>query len=155
MFLGQVAAGVMVRASRRLRVVSPVITSGAVLGTLAEFAGRESFDFDGAYDATQMRQVEASWRKVPWNRWKIEAFRAIAPRLSGKVSTPWQAGDVLHDYMHAKFVVSDDEVLAGSYNLSRHGEENAENVLHVVSEYQAKLFAGFADEVAAKYRRTA
>jgi phosphatidylserine/phosphatidylglycerophosphate/cardiolipin synthase-like enzyme len=151
-FLGQVAAGVLSRASRRLRVVSPVITSGAVLGTLAEFAGRESFDFDGAYDATQMREVEASWKKVPWNRWKIEAFRSIAPRLSGKISTPWSPG-ALHDYMHAKFVVSDDEVLTGSYNLSRHGEENAENVLHIVGEYQAQLFAGFADEVAAKYRR--
>lgn len=151
MLLGQIAAATISRASRRLRIVSPVITSGAVLGTLAEFVGRESFDLDGAYDATQMRQVQGSWAKVPWNHWKIEAFEAIAPRLSGKDSTPWNPGAV-HDYMHAKFIVSDDEVLTGSYNLSRHGEENAENVLHIVSEYQAEKFTAFADEVATRYR---
>ncbi|HEV8563515.1 MAG TPA: hypothetical protein VGR41_01215 [Actinomycetota bacterium] len=54
--------------------------------------------------------------------------------------------------MHAKAVVVDDEVLAGSYNLSKHGEGNAENVLHVVSEHHADRFADFADRVTALYR---
>jgi phosphatidylserine/phosphatidylglycerophosphate/cardiolipin synthase-like enzyme len=54
--------------------------------------------------------------------------------------------------MHAKFTVSDDEVLVGSYNLSRHGETNGENVLHVVSEYHASAFTAFADQVAERYR---
>ena len=57
--------------------------------------------------------------------------------------------------MHAKFVVADDEVLVGSYNLSRGGEENAENVLHVVNEEVAVRFASFADRVAARYRSPA
>ena len=87
---------------------------------------------------------------MPWNRWKIEAWQVIAARLSGKVSTPYAPGSV-HDYMHAKFVVADDEVLVGSYNLSRGGEENAENVLHVVSEEIAVTFAGFADKLADRY----
>ena len=138
-------------ARRRLRICSPVVTSGTVLGTLAEFAGRDAFDVDGAYDATQMDEVLAQWADVPWNRWKIEAWRTIAPRLSGKRSTPYRPGSI-HDYLHAKFVVADDEVVMGSYNLSRGGEENAENVLHVVNEEVAVRFAAFADVVAARYR---
>ena len=141
-------------ARRRLRVCSPVVTSGPVLGTLAEFAGRDAFDLDGAYDATQMDEVLAQWADVPWNRWKVEAWGTIAARLSGKRSTPYRPGSV-HDYLHAKFVVSDDEVLVGSYNLSRGGEENAENVLHVVNEEVAVRFASFADRVAARYRSPA
>jgi phosphatidylserine/phosphatidylglycerophosphate/cardiolipin synthase-like enzyme len=137
-------------ARRRLRICSPVVTSGPVLGTLAEFAGRTDFDLSGAYDATQMDEVMRQWRAVPWNLWKVVAWQAIAPRLSGKVSTPYRPGSV-HDYMHAKFVVADDEVLVGSYNLSRGGEENAENVLHVVNEEVAVTFSTFADRLAARY----
>ena len=137
-------------AKRRLRICSPVVTSGPVLGTLAEFAGRTNFDLAGAFDATQMEEVQRQWAKVPWNLWKIQAWYAIAPRLSGKISTPYRPGAV-HDYMHAKFVVADDEVLVGSYNLSRGGEENAENVLHVVNEEVATTFATFADRLAARY----
>jgi phosphatidylserine/phosphatidylglycerophosphate/cardiolipin synthase-like enzyme len=139
-------------ATRRLRICSPVLTSGTVLGTLAEFAGRAHFDLRGVYDATQMEQVQGQWRDVPWNRWKIEAWQAIATRLSGKVSTPYAPGSV-HDYMHAKFVVADDEVLVGSYNLSRGGEENAENVLHIVNEETAVTFTGFADRLADRYAK--
>ena len=128
-----------------------MVTSGVILGTLAEFAGRSSFDLAGAYDATQMEEVVAAWRSVPANHWKIEAWRAIAPRLSGKRSTPYAEGST-HDYMHAKVLVADDEVLTGSFNCSRNGESNAENVLHVVSEPLAKPFAAFADSVAARYR---
>ncbi len=137
-------------AKRRLRICSPVVTSGPVLGTLAEFAGRMRFDLTGAFDATQMEEVQRQWGTVAANHWKIEAWRAIAPRLSGKVSTPYAPGSV-HDYMHAKFVVADDEVLVGSYNLSKGGEENAENVLHIVNEEIAETFAGYADRLAARY----
>lgn len=149
--LAQLAAARIADADRRVRVVSPVVTSGAVLGTLAELAGRVRFDLDGAYDRTQMEQVQRQWSRVPHNRWKIEAWRSIAPRLSGKVSTPY-APDAVHDYMHAKFLVADQHLVAGSYNLSRHGEINAENVLHVVSEFHAAQFAEFADRIAACYR---
>lgn len=149
--LALLAAARIADADRRVRVVSPVVTSGAVLGTLAELAGRQRFDLDGAYDRTQMEQVQRQWSKIPQNRWKIEAWRSIAPRLSGKVSTPY-APDAVHDYMHAKFLVADQHVVAGSYNLSKHGEINAENVLHVVSEFHATRFAGFADRIAARYR---
>ena len=137
-------------ARRRLRICSPVVTAGTVLGTLAEFAGRRHFDLAGAYDATQMEEVQRQWAEAPQNRWKIDAWRTIAPRLSGKVSTPYAPGSV-HDYMHAKFVVADDEVLVGSYNLSRGGEENAENSLHIVNEEVAVRFAAYADRLWERY----
>ncbi len=150
-FLGHIAAGRIVEANRRIRILSPVLTSGAVLGTLCEHIVRRKLDVGGAYDRTQMQEVKRQWADIPHNRWKIEAWKVIEPYLSGKVSTPY-APDAVHDYMHAKVVVVDDEVLTGSYNLSKHGEINAENVLHVVSEYHATRFAQFADRVVARYR---
>ena len=150
--LAHLVADRMGAARRRIRILSPVVTSGVILGTLAEFAGRSSFDLAGAYDATQMEEVVGAWRSVPANHWKIGAWQAIAPRLSGKRSTPYAEGST-HDYMHAKILVADDEVLTGSFNCSRNGESNAENVLHVVSEPLAERFAAFADSVAARYRR--
>jgi phosphatidylserine/phosphatidylglycerophosphate/cardiolipin synthase-like enzyme len=140
------------RARRRIRVLSPVFTAGSILGTLAEFAGRASFDLGGAYDHTQMQEVQSQWRTVPANHWKIEAWRVISARLSGKVSTPYYEGSV-HDYMHAKAIVIDSEVLAGSYNFSRGGEENAENLLRIDGQWQADAFAAYADQVAQRYAR--
>jgi phosphatidylserine/phosphatidylglycerophosphate/cardiolipin synthase-like enzyme len=138
------------RAGRRIRVLSPVVTAGPILGTLAEFAGRQAFDFGGAYDRTQMHEVQTQWQAVPANHWKIEAWGVIAARLSGKPSTPYQEGST-HDYMHAKAIVIDSEVLAGSYNFSRGGEENAENMLRITDQWQADAFAAFADQVQQRY----
>ena len=45
-------------------------------------------------------------------------------------STPWTPESV-HDFMHAKVVVADDMTFVGSFNLSRSGERNAENVLEI------------------------
>ena len=59
----------------------------------------------------------------------LQTVLHLAP-FSGKRSTPYGPGTV-HDYMHAKFVVADDMVFVGSYNLSHSGEENAENVLEI------------------------
>jgi phosphatidylserine/phosphatidylglycerophosphate/cardiolipin synthase-like enzyme len=151
-FLSQVTTQRIVEANRRIRIVSPVITSGAVIGTLCEHIVRRKLDVGGAYDHTQMEEVQRTWAGVPHNRWKIDAWKVVAPYLSGKISTPYSPTAV-HDYMHAKFVVVDDEVIAGSYNLSKHGEINAENVLHIVSEWHAVRFTEFADRVQARYAR--
>lgn len=145
------AAERIAAADDRVRILSPVITSGAVLGTLAEMAGRASFDLVGAYDATQMREVVGQWKAWPPNHWKIAAWDAIRPRLSGKVSTPWSATGGVHDYMHAKVVVADGDVLTGSYNLSHGGEDNAENVLHIRSGALAQRFGAFVERVSARY----
>ena len=43
---------------------------------------------------------------------------------------PWSPVSV-HDFMHAKVVVADDVTFVGSFNFSRSGERNAENVLEI------------------------
>jgi phosphatidylserine/phosphatidylglycerophosphate/cardiolipin synthase-like enzyme len=144
------AAGMIANADRRLRICSPVITSGAVLALLAEHSARAKLDLGGAYDRTQMDEVRRQWDAVPHNRWKIGVWDTIAPHLSGKISTPYAPGSV-HDYMHAKLLIIDDEVMTGSFNFSRHGEGNAENVLRLRSEEVAIAFEAFAERVATRY----
>jgi phosphatidylserine/phosphatidylglycerophosphate/cardiolipin synthase-like enzyme len=144
------AARMIAAADRRVRICSPVVTSGAVLALLAEHAERPTLELGGAYDRTQMEDVQRQWQAVAHNRWKIAAWDTIAGHLSGKVSTPYAPGAV-HDYMHAKFLVVDDEVLTGSFNFSRHGEGNAENVVHLRSEEVAVTFEAFAERVATRY----
>jgi phosphatidylserine/phosphatidylglycerophosphate/cardiolipin synthase-like enzyme len=148
--LAQLVASRLGSAKRRIRILSPVMTAGPVLGTLAELAGRHAFDLSGAYDRTQMAEVQVQWRRVPTNHWKLEAWKVIAPRLSGKRSTPYSEG-ATHDYMHAKVVVVDGHLLTGSYNLSRGGADNAENILDVANGAVAERFAEYVDQVAAKY----
>jgi phosphatidylserine/phosphatidylglycerophosphate/cardiolipin synthase-like enzyme len=47
--------------------------------------------------------------------------------------------------------ICDDTVFVGSFNLSRSGEKNAENVLEIEDAAIAERLAGFVDEVRARY----
>ena len=49
--------------------------------------------------------------------------------------------------MHAKVTVADDAVFVGSYNLSRSGEMNAENVVEIESPELAERLAAYVDEI--------
>ncbi len=149
--MAHVVADRLGRAQRRIRLCSPVITAGPVLGTLAELAGKK-VDFKGVYDRTQMTEVLGQWRADPHAAWKVAAFESVRSGLpfASKVTTPYAPGSV-HDYMHAKITVADDTVLTGSYNLSHSGEENAENLLQLRSPALADLFAAFVDRVSARY----
>ncbi|MBJ7601368.1 MAG: hypothetical protein DLM67_14600 [Candidatus Nephthysia bennettiae] len=139
-------------ARRRIRICSPVLTSGPILASLAENLGRSGLDITGCYDATQMEEVERQWSQLPQSAWKLKAWDTVSSgiRWGAKRSTPYQAGSV-HDFMHAKCVVTDDTVFAGSYNLSHSGEENAENVLEIEHPATADLFAAYVERVASKY----
>jgi len=57
----------------------------------------------------------------------------------------------VHDFMHAKVTVADDVVFVGSFNLSRSGEANAENVLEIEDAELADRLAAFVDEIRARY----
>ncbi len=72
---------------------------------------------------------------------------------SGKTSIPWTPESV-HDFMHAKVVVADDTAFVGSFNLSRSGERNAENVLEIRDLGVADRLASFVDDVRGRYPAT-
>jgi phosphatidylserine/phosphatidylglycerophosphate/cardiolipin synthase-like enzyme len=55
--------------------------------------------------------------------------------------------------MHAKVVVADDTSFVGSFNFSRSGERNAENVLEIRDGSIADRLAAYVDDVRAKYPR--
>jgi phosphatidylserine/phosphatidylglycerophosphate/cardiolipin synthase-like enzyme len=145
------------QAKRRIRIASPVLTSGPILGTLAELSGNQTQgcpDVAGVLDATQVAEVIGQWRASPHTGWKEAALLSLIERVpfSGKQSTPWTATSV-HDYMHAKVVVADDAVFLGSFNLSRSGESNAENMLEIEDAELAERLAAFIDEIRGRYPR--
>jgi phosphatidylserine/phosphatidylglycerophosphate/cardiolipin synthase-like enzyme len=145
------------RARRRVRVASPVITAAPILGTLAQVAAEESVDLAGVVDLTQMREVHHQWTAVGGSNWKVPLMETVLGHaaFAGKASTPWRPEGSLHDFMHAKVVVADDVVFLGSFNLSRSGEENAEDVLEIHDASVADRLAAFVDEVRARYPRAA
>src|SRR5664280_315582 len=145
------------QAKRRIRIASPVLTSGPILGTLAELIGdhrRSPVDIAGVLDSTQIAEVLHQWRDRPQVSWKESALRSLVAHTpwSGKQSTPWTP-DSVHDYMHAKIVVADDAVFFGSFNLSRSGERNAENTLEIEDAELAERLAAFIDEIRGRYPR--
>ena len=139
-------------ARQRVRVCSPVITSGPILGTLAEAIEHGSVDISGVYDATQMDEVQHQWGTQSTASWKIQAFHTVVngKRFGSKRSTPYAVGSV-HDFMHAKILVADDYVYMGSFNLSHSGEMNAENVLQVESKAIADVCAEYIERTSARY----
>jgi phosphatidylserine/phosphatidylglycerophosphate/cardiolipin synthase-like enzyme len=139
-------------ARRRVRIASPVITSGPILGTLAEVAADKKVDLAGVVDATQIDEVFDQWRMNGNNTWKTPSLMFVLRNaaFTGKRSTPYAPGAV-HDYMHAKVCVCDDTVFVGSFNLSHSGEENAENVLEIADAALAERMASFVDAIRAKY----
>ena len=144
-------AKIIRRARRRVRICSPVITTGPVLGTLAQVIADHSVDVAGCVDATQVREVVHQWEANANVSWKLPLLRQVmAGPFTGKESTPYGDGTV-HDFMHAKLVVCDDTVFVGSFNLSRSGERNAENVLELDDAAIADRLAAFVDNVRARY----
>lgn len=139
-------------ARRRVRIASPVLTAGPILGTLNELLAERRVDVAGVSDATQVAQVFEQWRDNPHSRWKGPLLARVLDGFawSGKQSTPYAPGAV-HDYMHAKVTVADDVVFVGSFNLSRSGEQNAENVLEIVDAALAERLATFIDDVRGRY----
>ena len=139
-------------ATRRIRIASPVISSGPILGTLAQVASDGKVDLAGVVDRTQILEVLAQWHlngNAPWKEPLLRTALTRAP-FSGKNSTPYAPGSV-HDYMHAKVTIADDVSFVGSFNLSHSGELNAENVLEIADPALAEQLAAFVDVVRGRY----
>jgi phosphatidylserine/phosphatidylglycerophosphate/cardiolipin synthase-like enzyme len=142
------------RARERVRIASPVLTAGPVIGTLAEVAAEARVDLRGVVDRTQLDQVFYQWRDNGRSAWKIPILASVLEHADfrGKRSTQYTPESV-HDFMHAKVTVADDWVFAGSFNLSRSGERNAENVLEVHDAELADQLAAYIDVVRERYER--
>jgi phosphatidylserine/phosphatidylglycerophosphate/cardiolipin synthase-like enzyme len=99
-----------------------------------------------------MEQVVYQWRTNGHSAWKVPILAAVFSNADwkGKRSTQYSP-ETPHDFMHAKVTVADDVVFAGSFNLSRSGEMNAENVVEVRDPELAERLAGFIDEIRARY----
>ncbi len=139
------------RSKRRVRICSPVITAAPVIATLAQVVSDGKLDVAGCVDQTEIQGVFYDWRRDHNAAWKIPLLeRVLEGPFSGKRSTPYGSGTV-HDFMHAKVTVADDVVFTGSFNLSRRGERNAENMLEIQDAGLAERLAAFVDEVRARY----
>lgn len=140
------------QAKRRIRIASPVLSSGPILGTLAEVCSDGKVDVAGVVDDTQVDDVLYQWNLNGNSTWKIPALRRFLEKaqFSGKPSTKW-ATDTVHDFMHAKITVADDISFVGSFNLSHSGEMNAENVLEIKDAAIAERLATFVDQVRSLY----
>jgi phosphatidylserine/phosphatidylglycerophosphate/cardiolipin synthase-like enzyme len=96
-------------------------------------------------------EVVRQWHQNGNVTWKLPLLqRILAGPFSGKRSEPWEVGSV-HNFMHAKVVVADETVFAGSFNLSHSGEKNAENVLEIRDGELAGELAAYVDEVRGRY----
>ena len=95
-------------------------------------AAERRVDLRGVVDRTQMDGVVYQWRTNGHSAWKIPILASVFANadFKGKPSTQYTP-ETPHDFMHAKVTVADDVVFAGSFNLSRSGEMNAENVVEV------------------------
>ena len=126
-----------------------------MLATLAELGVRGGVDIAGVIDEPQTDAVYGQWATNGVSAWKIPLLAKALSLLpfSGKHSTPWGPATV-HDFMHAKVTVADDTVFVGSFNLSRSGESNAENVLELHDPRLAEQMAAFVDAVRARYPAT-
>ncbi|MBK5231521.1 MAG: hypothetical protein JJE13_00870 [Thermoleophilia bacterium] len=138
-------------AERRIRIASPVLTSAPILGTLAEYGDRREFDIAGVIDEPQTDRVFEQWATTH-SKWKIPLLAKVLASLpfAGKNSVPWGTAE-LRNFMHAKVTVADDTVFMGSFNLSRSGEENAENMIEIEDAGAAQIMADFIDQTRAKY----
>jgi phosphatidylserine/phosphatidylglycerophosphate/cardiolipin synthase-like enzyme len=137
-------------ARRRVRIATPLVTAAPILAALNEAIAEERVDIAGVCDATQVRQVFRQWAQNPRSRWKGPLLVQALTVFSGKASTPYAPGS-LHDFMHAKVTVADDVVFLGSFNLSRSGEMNAENVLEIADPALAERMAHWIDDLRARY----
>jgi phosphatidylserine/phosphatidylglycerophosphate/cardiolipin synthase-like enzyme len=140
------------RARRRIRIASPVLTAGPILGTLVEVVNERRCDIAGVLDDTQSDDVFRQWARNGASAWKIPLLDRVvtgAP-FSGKASTPWLPGGI-QDVMHAKVIVADDVSFVGSFNFSRSGERNAENVLELRDPVVADTLARYVDQVRERY----
>ena len=79
-------------ARRRVRIATPLLTAGPILGTLAEVIEEDRVDVAGVCDATQVRQVFGQWAANPHSSWKGPLLARCLVAFHGKRSDALRAG---------------------------------------------------------------
>jgi phosphatidylserine/phosphatidylglycerophosphate/cardiolipin synthase-like enzyme len=151
--MGQLIATHIGQARTRIRICSPVLTSGPILASLAEALDDRRADVLVTVDGPQMTQALRQWHADGRAAWKVPLYEKVADAagFAQKASRAYQAGPP-HNYMHAKIVVCDDVTLLGSYNCSHAGELNAENLLEVRGVEFSDRCAAYCEQVNRRYR---
>ena len=146
-------------AKDRMLVACMVISSGAILGSMADRAHQVA-EFGGIFDGPEMAGVVKDWSKAgsgtrsgpqgSTTLGKAQLFAALAPLMHAKPSLPYGA-DTPHNFMHDKLVVCDETIVTGSFNFSSNATRNAENVVMIRSQTAADAFAAYVQELLTLY----
>ena len=136
-------------ASKRVTIAAMVMSSGPILAAVSEAIDR-GLDVSGLYDGPQMDTVLKPWAEAGVGADKANTWKRVAERLVRKDSTPYSPTSP-HDFMHAKIIVADDVVVAGSFNFSNHARGNAENLILLNDSNAATVFHDFLVDAATKY----
>lgn len=143
-------------AKRRIRIG----LSGPDLGADPRHAGRTRrrparLDIGLVVDEPQCDRVFEQWERTQ-SKWKVpllEEGHRVAAGL--RQALPYR-GDRGGARLQCtpRSLSSTTPVILGSFNLSRSGERNAENMVEIDDPALAELFAGFIDSVRARYPRS-
>src|SRR5262249_18518506 len=92
--MGQLVSRRIAQATRRIRICSPVITSGPVLSTLVEVLDDQRCDTLATVDGPQMHQALEQWQEDGRASWKVPLVQRLraSGRVAEKQSRPYQAG---------------------------------------------------------------
>ena len=139
-------------ATTRLRVASMVTSSPDILTALKTQIDA-GMDFKGVYDEGETQGVLKQWQKSATGADKAALLEAVIGRMVAKNSLRFDPThtDNAHNFMHDKVVVADDTLVTGSFNFSANAAHNAENVLTFKDAGLADAYAGYIDQLAARY----
>ena len=142
--------------ARRVRIASPVLTSGPILATLVEVVNEQRCDVAGIVDETQVDQVFYQWRTNGVSEWKIPLLRRIldGAAFSGKNVDPLDAG--VRARLHAREGRRRRRHrLRGKLQLLEVGRARTPRTCsRSATPRLADRLAAYVDEVRARYPRT-
>ena len=130
-----------------------MISSGPILGTLAEVATDGKVDLAGVVDRTQVLEVLRQWHLNGNAAWKEPLLRTALTRapFSGKHSTPVLRPARCTTTCTPRSRSPTTSSSSGASTSPTPGELNAENVLEIADAGLADLLAGFVDGIRARY----
>ncbi len=140
-------------AKNEIMLASMVISSGAILGALADAIER-GVKVSGVYDGPEMNQVITNFERSTHGigQAKIAQWNVIKNNLVAKHSTPYQE-EGPHDFMHNKVLVVNQQVfLTGRFNFSQNAIHNAENIITLYDEPIALQYEQYIENLISKYR---